>query len=91
VRYFKLVDRVPVPCADLEEYIAATVNTEPALWHDTIGDMVVSTIFLGHGEPDQQFETMVFLVSTPLAQYRCATWDQAESQHQAALISVRDG
>lgn len=60
-----------------------------------LANYVVSTIFFGvadHG-PDQLFETMIYedehhLVLSErkpeLAVWRCATWDEAERQHEMA-------
>jgi hypothetical protein len=60
------------------------------------GHYIVSTIFFGHAVhgPDQLFETMIYededhLVFSErkpeLAVWRCATWDDAERQHQDAV------
>ena len=59
------------------------------------GHYIVSTIFFGHAVhgPDQLFETMIYededhlAVSErkpELAVWRCATWDDAERQHEMA-------
>lgn len=60
-----------------------------------LGKFIVSTIFFGHAVhgPDQLFETMTYededhlVVSErkpELAVWRCATWDEAERQHEIA-------
>lgn len=66
-----------------------------------LGKYIVSTIFFGyavHG-PDQLFETMIYededhLVLSArkpeLAVWRCATWDDAERQHEMACSWLRD-
>lgn len=65
------------------------------------GNYIVSTIFFGHAVhgPDQLFETMIYededhlVVSErkpELAVWRCATWDDAERQHQHACDWLRE-
>ncbi|MBA4130081.1 MAG: hypothetical protein C0519_01510 [Hyphomicrobium sp.] len=66
-----------------------------------LGNFIVSTIFFGHAVhgADQLFETMIYededhlVVSArkpELAVWRCATWDEAECQHEMACIWLRD-
>jgi hypothetical protein len=65
-----------------------------------LGHYIVSTIFFGHAVhgPDQLFETMIYededhLVLSArkpeLAVWRCATWDDAERQHEMACDWLR--
>lgn len=73
------------------EYVAET----------RLGHYIVSTMFFGvavHG-PDQLFETLIYederhLVLSArkpeLAVWRCATWDDAERQHEMACDWMRD-
>jgi hypothetical protein len=66
-----------------------------------LGHYIVSTIFFGHAVhgPDQLFETMVYededhLVLSArkpeLAVWRCATWGEAERQHEMACGWLRE-
>lgn len=62
---------------------------------ETIGDVKVSTVFLGldhsfgSGPPDW-FETMIFNGRHDGYCERCETWDQAEAQHAQAVKLVKD-
>lgn len=60
---------------------------------DKIGDVEVSTVFLGinHGfrEKDLWFETMVFGGPHDGEQWRCETWDEAVTQHKLAVKLVK--
>jgi len=60
----------------------------------TIGDVSISTVFLGrnhafNGGPPMIFETMVFGDPFDQEMERCSTWEQAESQHAAMCERVR--
>ena len=86
--WYKLDGKVPVPC-DITE-VDWDENNRVAHTKDTDG-RIVSTIFLRHdhsyfgvGEP-MLLETMMFEdVSTGEESYciQCATWEEAEAQHQ---------
>jgi hypothetical protein len=60
-----------------------------------IGDVVISTVFLGldyrmsRRGPPLLFETRVFGSSHNRFQNRCATWDKAETMHAEAVAFVR--
>lgn len=57
--------------------------------------VVVSTVFLGlahgFGEGPMLFETMIFGGSQDQAQWRFATWDEAEAHHMATCRTLRAG
>jgi hypothetical protein len=61
---------------------------------ENIGDVRVSTVFLGidhnfsEGEP-LLFETMIFDGKHDGYQDRCTTWEQAEKMHQKAVDLVK--
>jgi hypothetical protein len=82
VSYYLLKDRKPVPCTRdewLETYPLDFERTQIATTH--IGNMTVSTIFLGDGV---LFETMVYgqRQDDPRNFIRqCSTWAEAEIQH----------
>lgn len=61
-----------------------------------IGDVTVSTVFLGldhsyDGGPPMIFETMVF--GGPFDQWQdlCSTYDQAEAMHEKAVAFCKEG
>ena len=106
---YVLEDRRPVRCFDLhawsdwmwqhpQERIVAKTEIDP--------DIEVSTVFLGidhnfsrYFDPDDTpsapwvFETMIFGGRHDQFQYRCATWEQAETAHAqaCAMASIRSG
>jgi len=81
---------------DQETWIALAGSQDHTVAKSTIGDYLVSTVFLGldhqwhaHGPP-LLFETMVF-GKEPLKerQERCTTWEQAEVMHENMCEEVR--
>jgi hypothetical protein len=59
----------------------------------TIGDVRVSTVFLGldhafGGGPPMLFETMAFGGPLDKDQDRCSTWEEAEAMHEAMCKRV---
>lgn len=61
--------------------------------YDQVGDVTVSSIFLTSSPhpllPLGQFETMILGGPLDGYQHRCATWDEAVAEHQAALVLAR--
>lgn len=78
-------------------WLVADMNSfaETRVARTRIGPYLISTVFWGIAEhgPDKLFETMVFsgdpdikaTYERELAVWRCATWDDAERQHQEAI------
>ena len=69
-------------------------NTDRHVALDTVGDVRVSTVFLGldhsfGGGPPLWFETMVFGGEHSDFTQRYATWEEAEAGHQMVLIALR--
>jgi len=67
-----------------------------AVGKSTIGDVFVSTVFLGvdhnfGGGPPLLFETMVFRGSLDECQWRYSTWEEAEAGHAAVVAAVEAG
>ena len=63
--------------------------------NETIGDVRISTVFLGldhqYGPgPPLLFETMVFGGSLDQEQTRCSTWEEAEHMHAVMVMRVKD-
>ncbi len=88
-----LVDGVPRPCEDLLEWGRWMEKREGILKQDHIGDVKVSTVFLGldHGfgdGPPVLWETMIFGGPHDQYQERYSTKEEAERGHQAALALV---
>jgi hypothetical protein len=101
--YYILLDRTPV-AVDLMTWAQAvqdryekTLATQSDPWrvaHSEIGNMRVSTVFLGldhnlgGGEP-VLFETMIFGGPLNDEQWRYATYADAERGHQEAVTKAR--
>lgn len=88
--------KTPKPCADLMEWGRWFETANRHVAQETVGDVRVSTVFLGlnhrigPGEP-LLFETMVFGGPHDGHQDRCATWEQAEGLHAEAVALARSG
>jgi hypothetical protein len=95
-KYYILKDKVPVPCDFVEwAHWFETANRHVA--NDCIGDVRVSTVFLGLDHswgygPPLLFETMIFNGRKHTPAYghmaRCSTWEQALAQHAEAIALV---
>lgn len=86
-----LSDKKPVIEMDLLKWGVWFEKADRIVAKTSIGDMTVSTVFLGidhnWGEgPPLLFETMIFGGRLDMDyQTRCSTWDQAEAQHAEAV------
>ena len=80
---------------DVIEWAGLFENGNRQIYDDTIGDVRISTVFLGlnHGyDPDQPpilFETMIFGGDRDQEMCRCSTYEQCESMHKTACGAVR--
>ncbi len=88
-----LKDRVPVLVEDLLEWGRKFEVQDRVVGHDVVGDVRVSTVFLGLDHswgdgPPLLFETMVFGGEFDGEMERCSTWEEAEVQHAAMLRKV---
>ena len=98
-RYFILKGHEPVPVASVEEWARKfEINPQRIVARDTIGNVRVSTVFLGIDHnflgdgPPLIFETMVFGASAlDGEQDRYSTWDEAEAGHAAMVARVKGG
>ena len=100
-RYFILVDREPVP-ASAEDWAAwweaahKDGGAPLLVARDTIGDAVVSTVFLGldHGfgrtTAPIVFETLIFGGDNDGDGRRYSTWDEAMAGHQEYVARERE-
>lgn len=89
-----LKDKKIVP-VDLMTWAEWFETAERHVGNDTVGDVQVSTVFLGlnhnlfgNGEP-LLFETMIFGGKHDQYQDRCSTYEQAVKMHQKALRLVQ--
>lgn len=94
---YVLEGREVVPCSDVDRWAAEYIgnrSTAHRIGFDTIGTVLVSTVFLGmdhnwRGGPPLLFETMTFADEFGEIQLRCSTYDQAEDQHKTVCRLVR--
>jgi hypothetical protein len=91
--HYILAGRKPLPAINLLAWAQWFEKSERRVAPDIVGDVRVSTVFLGidhqYGDgPPLLFETMVF--GGPLDQEadRCSTWEQAVEMHAAMLARV---
>lgn len=90
MRYYKLMGRLAVPCADLTEWGVWFQSADRHVARTEIGPMIVSTVFLGLDHrigpgPPLLFETMIFDDGDDGYQARCETWVEAERHHAEAV------
>lgn len=90
--YYKLVNRQPVKVNDVIEW-ARDLEKDRSVAQDTIGDVRISTVFIGIDHqwadgPPLLFETMIFGGKHDDYQERYATWQEAELGHTAAVAIV---
>lgn len=94
-RYYVLDGRVARPVESMEQW-AKAFEGDRHVAQDTVGEIRVSTVFLGidhsFGDgPPLIFETMIFGGPHDQHQTRCSTYGEAERQHQEALALARSG
>lgn len=93
-RHYILDGRTPRPC-DLMTWAQAFEKADRHIGNDTIGNVLVSTVFLGLDHsfgsgPPLLFETMIFGGEHDHYQDRCSSYDEAEAMHLKALAMVRE-
>lgn len=94
--FYKLDEENNAVKCEVEEWGAALEKASRIVKQDTIGNVQISTVFLGidnnicfdDSEP-HLFETMIFGGEHNDYQTRCSTWDQALLMHEAALLIVK--
>lgn len=84
VKYYILDGHTPVR-ATLEEWSKGMSATDRTVARDVIGDVTISTVFIGMGWDNHIFETMIFGGPHDQYQDRCDTWDEAIKMHKRAL------
>lgn len=87
----------PVQCPDLMTWAMWLEGSreQRRVARTEIGDVLVSTVFLGldhqYGDgPPMLFETMVFKGMDSTEMLRCSTWEQAETIHAATVARVTE-
>ena len=94
--FWYLVGHDPIATDDIRVWAAATDGERPRVAKDEIGEVYVSTVFLGVDHqfsygPPLLFETMVFRGAMDERQWRYATWDEAEAGHRRVVEAIRLG
>ncbi len=94
--YYKLVDKVAVPCEINEtEWSPESKRVGYDAFGEGDSKVEVSTVFLTldhnfYDGPPLLFETMVFGGPHDEFQVRCSTWEQAEIQHKSVCRMVTE-
>ena len=93
-RHYVLEGHTPVLVPDIVTWARAFGKSDRHVCKDTIGDVEISTVFLGRdlsfGDgPLLLFETMIFGGELDESQWRYATWDEAETGHASAVEKVK--
>lgn len=92
--YYILDGKTPKRVESVREWAAWYEKADRHVAKHTIGDVTVSTVFLGldhafaENERPMLFETMVFGGTHNGTQDRCSTWEEAEAQHARTLALV---
>jgi hypothetical protein len=90
-----LVGQTPVPEDDPLRYAEWRSTADRIVRQDKIGTSFVSTVFLGIDHnwrmegPPLLFETMIWTDSEIVFCDRCATWLEAEQQHERVLEDMK--
>jgi len=93
---FTLDGHTPVPCEDLITWAKWMEKHKRRVAKTVVGEVRISTVFLGlnhsfdEDEPPILFETMIFGGANDQAQWRCKTWDEAETGHRMAVALVKE-
>lgn len=92
--YYVLNGREVVPVADMMTWAEGFGKSNRNINNTEIGDVIVSTVFLGlnhahFGGPPMLFETMIFGGKHDQHQDRCSTYDEAEAMHERAVAMVK--
>ena len=93
-KYYILKGHDVVPCLDATQWARWFESADRVVAKDTIGDSVVSTVFVGvaHRFGDKLplvFETLVFGGSLSNEMDRYSTWDEAVSGHNTMIKRVQ--
>lgn len=94
-RHYILIEKEPVPADDILTWIAWMKSANNIIEQTDIGDIKVSTVFLGLDRqwkdgPPLLFETMIFGGEHDEDQWRYATWEEAEQGHTYAIDLVKN-
>jgi hypothetical protein len=87
--------RTPVAVPGLMEWARWYESADRTVRKTDVNGVLVSTVFLGIDHrfagfgPPILFETMIFGGEHDEHQDRCATWDEAIAQHEAAIARAK--
>lgn len=89
-------DRQPVHVEDVLEWAQWFETAKRSVSLDKIGDVRISTVFLGLNHrfgpgPPLVFETMIFGGKHDGYTVRCSSWEEAEWQHAEAVSLAKSG
>lgn len=92
--YAVLKDKLVVPVSNVMDWATDFETTIKRVGDDSVGDVRVSTVFLGVNHsygygPPLWFETMIFGGEYDQHQWRYETWFEAETGHKEILKTVR--
>lgn len=93
MRNYILDGKVPKPVDDIKKWANWFETANRIVKSTMINGVHISTVFLGcdhsfKNDGSQLFETMIFGGNNDGYQIRCATWREAENQHQKAINIV---
>ena len=88
--YYRLENRIPI---QIDSFPIISEN-ERRVGKDTIGDVNISTVFLGidhsyNGGTPVLFETMIFGGENDQYKERYTSWEEAEKGHKRAVEVVK--
>ena len=91
-----LKNGIPVPEPDLMTWARSFEKTDRVIEQTMIGDVKVSTVFLGLDHqfgsgPPLLFETMIFGGDHDQDQWRYATLGQAKTKHFRIVDAIKEG
>jgi hypothetical protein len=102
MKWYILEDKKPVETKDMQAWGEFMQNDERIVYKTNVGDVNISTVFLGLDHNMQLFdgsmknyqpilfETMIFGGERDQYQERYATWEEAEDGHTFAVSLVKE-
>jgi hypothetical protein len=95
--YYILKDKTPIPVDDFMEWAKWNQNADRTVKKTEIGDIIISTVFLGLNHSFDAgtnkpllFETMIFGGELDGDMWRYSTWEEAEEGHEKAVQLVKE-
>lgn len=93
MKNYILEGKTPKPVGSILEWVKWFETADRIVKSTMVNGIHISTVFLGidhsfYGDGAELFETMIFGGNEDGYQTRCATWREAENQHQKAINIV---